>query len=247
MNKSHFYKWLNTLVNNPKMLLHYLFPKKSSYSQVWEDIILDFIFEWKNMGFYIDIWANHPKRLSNTLLFYKKWWSGINIEPNVNLYRWFLWSRKRDINLNIGIGPTNWEDLDFFVIHPDTLSTFDVESARQYEKEWHEIVEIKKVPIISLNDVYMNYVHDKQVDFMSIDTEWYDMEVLQSNDWQRNRPWFVIVETLEYKRNWFGKKLNDLYDPYFQDKNYHKYADTYINTIYISDEYAKKYKLAIMI
>ena len=71
------------------------------------------------------------------------------------------------------------------------------------------------------------------------------MQVLESNDWTKHRPGFLILETLEYKKNGFGKKLNTIYDPYFEKIKYYKYADTYINTIYISEEYIKKYKLAM--
>jgi hypothetical protein len=70
------------------------------------------------------------------------------------------------------------------------------------------------------------------------------MEVLKSNDWEKNRPGFVILETMEYKKNGFGKKLNGTYDDFFQNIRYYKYADTYVNTIYISEEYAQKFKLA---
>ncbi len=216
-----------------------------SYSQAGEDLVLDFIFECKKTWFYIDIGANHPARLSNTLLFYKKWWSGINIEPNVTLFKAFLQKRNRDINLNIWVGPTSNTSLDFYIIQPDTLSTFDTDSAKLYEVEWHPIIQIQKIPIISLNDIFVKYVWNREVDFISIDTEWYDMQVLESNDWSKNRPNFVILETLEYKKNGYGKKLNYIYDDYFMPKKYYKYSDSYINTIYISSEGAEKYKLSI--
>jgi len=48
-----------------------------SYSQKGEDIILRRILGEKEVGFYIDIGAHHPKRFSNTYLFYKKGWRGI--------------------------------------------------------------------------------------------------------------------------------------------------------------------------
>ena len=130
-------------------------------------------------------------------------------------------------------------------MQPDTLSTFDADSAELYEKEWHTILQVQKIQITSLNDIYLKYVWNKRVDFISIDTEWYDMQVLESNDWNKNRPDFLILETLEYKKNWYGKKLNNIYDDYLATKKYYKYADTYINTIYISTEGIEKYKLSI--
>ena len=58
-----------------------------------------------------------------------------NIEPNVSLFKTFLQKRRRDINLNIGVGPISDSSLDFYIMQPDTLSTFDADSAELYEKE----------------------------------------------------------------------------------------------------------------
>ena len=43
-----------------------------SYSQEGEDMVLQRIFAQKEYGFYIDVGAHHPKRFSNTYLFYKR-------------------------------------------------------------------------------------------------------------------------------------------------------------------------------
>lgn len=51
-----------------------------SWSQEGEDQILCRIFEGQKGGFYIDIGAHHPKRFSNTYLFYHR--AGIAREEN---------------------------------------------------------------------------------------------------------------------------------------------------------------------
>src|SRR5690242_3324544 len=51
-----------------------------SYSQEGEDRILHSIFETVADGFYVDIGAHHPKRFSNTYLFYQRGWRGINVD-----------------------------------------------------------------------------------------------------------------------------------------------------------------------
>ena len=58
------------------------------------------------------------------------------------------------------------------------------------------------------------------------------MEVLKSNDWKKFRPHFIILETMEYRKDDEGKKLNNIFDPYMQELGYKKVADTYVNTIY---------------
>src|SRR3989344_9673220 len=56
---------------------------KNSYSQRGEDIVIDHLLKHKKIGFYIDVGANDPIRFSNTNRFYKRGWTGINIEPDV--------------------------------------------------------------------------------------------------------------------------------------------------------------------
>ncbi len=74
----------------------------NSFAQFGDDIIIEKLLG-KRKGFYIDIGANHPDRFSNTKRFYVNGWRGINIEPNPISYNKFL-KRKKDVNLNIGIG-----------------------------------------------------------------------------------------------------------------------------------------------
>ena len=68
-----------------------------SYSQEGEDMILRRLFEKQKTGFYVDVGAHHPKRFSNTFFFYKKGWSGINIDAMPNSMRLFDKIRPRDI------------------------------------------------------------------------------------------------------------------------------------------------------
>ncbi len=213
-----------------KILLK-LFGIRLIYSQCGEDFIIESLIPKKTKGFYVDVGSNHPIKLNNTLLFYKKGWSGINIEPNTSRMWSFKILRRRDENLNIGIGKDKTK-LKFHIFKESTLSTFDEESASAYTKMGHQIKKIIDVPVLPLSEVLEEHANNREIDILSVDTEGYDMEVLESNDWTRFRPNFVIIETLEYEKNKKGKKLNHIFDPFMESKNYKKIADTYINTIY---------------
>lgn len=202
-----------------------------SYSQTGEDMILDFLLNGKKRGCYVDIGAYDPKRFSNTYFFYKKGWSGITIEPNYKKHRAFLRVRPRDTHLNIGVGRVQ-ETLDFFVFDSDTLSTFSKETAEEYKKLGHNCLEVRKVDVYPLKDIFAKYLNNRKIDSMSIDTEGSDMVALETNDWNLYRPAFIIVETALYQKESLGKKINNTYDPYFESIGYEKIADTYLNTIY---------------
>ncbi len=205
---------------------------KYSYSQTGEDLILDFFLKGKKSGFYMDIGAYHPVSLSNTYRFYKRGWKGINIEPNHNKFHLFEKQRTRDMNLNVGIGPHE-ASAPLFIFDADTLSTFSREAAENYKSIGHSIVETKEVELMPLKKIFEKYAKDEKIDFLSVDTEGYDLEVLKTNDWELYRPSLIVLETVEYGKELLGKKLNDTYDPFMEAIGYKKIADTYINTIYI--------------
>lgn len=229
--------WCKMLMDNPRRLAEYLLGKKS-YSQTGEDLILSHYLTNKEWC-YVDVGANHPSIINNTYLFYKKGWRGINIEPNVILHKNLKRKRKRDINLNIWIGESEG-NLEFYTVDPHTLSTFDKEAAEQYKKQGHKVSDVTKVPILPLSEVFEKYLGERTIDFMSVDTEGFDMQVLKSNDWDKYKPGFIVLETIEYSRTGGGKKINQEYDSFLEEKGYMKFADTYINTIYLEKQYGHK-------
>ena len=173
----------------------------SSYGQYHEDLVLDILFSCKNEGFYIDVGANDPEELSNTKRFYEKGWSGINIEPTPHLYEKLCVSRKRDINLNVGIAPERGE-MPFYIMSADTLSSFDKEAALKSGKiHGAKLLDDISIQVLPLNEIFDLHVRGRCVDILSVDVEGFDLDVLKSNDWERNRPYALIVEINQDESN----------------------------------------------
>lgn len=199
-----------------------------SYSQKDEDVVIDKYFNYKNNGFYVDVGAYDPTRLSNTKRFYKKGWRGINIEPDINGYSNFLQQRPEDINLNIGIGKDN-KELTFYVMTPNTLSTFSEEEKNEYLKKGYYLKETSKVQVLPLKDVLNNYCKDREIDFMSIDAEGHDMEVLESNDWDKYKPKIICIESYIHSKEVLK---NSEFEKYLNLKGYEEFYDNQINSLY---------------
>lgn len=211
---------------------HYLWIVQLSHSSTGEDVILDWIMKKKHW-FYIDIWWYDPMYWNNTYLFYKKWWQWISIEPNKIGIKKFIKKRPRDINLQLAAWSTN-NELTFYVFDDPTISTCNSETVQRYIDAWYKVVDTYTVPIWTLEKICDTYVKDKQIDILSVDVEWWDMNVLESNNWEKYRPTYIILETVEYAKNGVNTwtKQNDIFDPYLKSKGYWVIAETGINTIY---------------
>lgn len=166
---------------------------KNSYSQWGDDIVIDSLLKNKKKGFYVDIGAYDPSRFSNTKKFYLRGWSGINIEPDPTKIQDFNIQRPRDINLNIGIGNKRGV-MKFYKFSPNTLSTFSEKRAKENQKLGFKLLEIKTIHVQKLANVLEKYIKNKEINFFSIDTEGFDIEVLKGNNWKKFKPRVICVE-----------------------------------------------------
>lgn len=167
---------------------------RGSYSMNFEDVIIDKLLDRKMAGFYVDIGANDPLNSNNTMRFYRKGWSGINIEPNTRCYREIVKRRRRDINLNIGVGKEA-SKCTFYSFIPETRSTFSTAVADRLIKNGLKLMEKNEVEIWPLSEVLDKYRPNQTIDFMTIDTEGYDDQVILSNDWEKYRPAIICIES----------------------------------------------------
>jgi len=207
---------------------------KLSFSQCGEDLICWFLLDLLAIRkpAYVDVGAHDPVRLSNTALFHLLGSRGINIEPDPRLFASFPRARPGDINLNIGIARAAGT-LTFFRMSDPALSTFSESEARRMEaEEGIAITERIQVPVRPLGEVLVE--NRWQPDFMSVDAEGTDIEVLESFDLARLRPAVVCVETISFSLSMAGKK-NAALQKLMAGAGYLAYADTYINTIYVDE------------
>lgn len=176
---------------------------KFSYSQEGEDIILDKIFEGKKDGFYVDIGAFHPFKYSNTQKLYEKGWNGINIEPNKGNCKLFNIARKRDINLNIGIGSKNATQT-YYTFEDPALNTFDHYNYEAVINSGQSrFLRSYKQEIKDPNYIINIYLKNKVVDFLNIDAEGFSYLIVESFLKKGIQPEVICLE-----REDMGKGLN---------------------------------------
>ncbi|MDO6746305.1 FkbM family methyltransferase [Gilvimarinus sp. 1_MG-2023] len=165
-----------------------------SYAQNYEDVILERIFKSVKQGFYVDIGACHPVYDSVTHHFYLKDWHGINIEPQPELFSELQHNRPRDTNLNVCIGSVNSKQ-NLYITSDVGTTTLDPTLAKSYQSSGKVIDEIV-VSVITLNDLWRNNVGARQVEFLKIDVEGLEAEILKSADFSLVTPQIIIIEAV---------------------------------------------------
>jgi FkbM family methyltransferase len=190
----------------PPILLSRLSPstaklsaQEECYSQEGEDLVAARILGDKpDGGFYVDVGAHHPTRHSNTYLFYRRGWRGINIDATPGSMAEFQRLRPRDINIErlVAADPT---PRSFYVFNEPALNTASraLANERPTENARYRIdneIELQPCTLASLLDEFLPT--GTSIDLMSIDVEGLDFDVLRSNNWERYRPTLLLVELL---------------------------------------------------
>jgi FkbM family methyltransferase len=169
-----------------------------SYSQEGEDMVLRRIFEGKGSGFYVDVGAHHPKLYSNTYYFYKKGWRGINIDAMPGSMKAFDNVRPNDINVEAAISDKE-ETLTYYYFNAPALNGFSkaISEERAGLKDV-KLLRTSEIKTRRLSDILKLHLPEGvKIDFMSVDVEGLDLQVLRSNDWEKYKPTYILAECLD--------------------------------------------------
>ncbi len=185
-----------------------LYITEISYATNFEDMIAKFYcnqHRGREGGFYVDVGALDPFRFSNTYALYLSGWRGINIEPRRDCIQKFEQYRKLDINLNIGIS-SEIRELDYYSFQEPAYNTTQKERADYVVQQgYSQLMNSYKIKALPLKEVFaLHDVPATGIDFLAIDVEGYELSVLQSNDWQLYRPFFIAMESLMSKENGYN-------------------------------------------
>ena len=173
-----------------------------SYSQNAEDVVLARALPAAS-GFYVDVGAGHPDIASVTKHFYELGWHGINIEPRSDAIALLEQERPRDINLQLAAGAVHGS-VDLYVVEGDPdLSTTDADDL-EYLRERGYGFTVETVPMRTLDTILEDH-GVTTIDFLKIDVEGSEADVLEGIDLARWSPTVVVIESI---RPW-SRERND--------------------------------------
>jgi FkbM family methyltransferase len=201
-----------------------------SYAQNFEDVILRRALCDVESGFYVDVGAADPDQHSVTRAFYERGWSGINVEPLDEYFQKLQQARPRDVNLKVALG----REAGLRTLHAFAgtgLSTLDPMIGAQHKAagfQGHEIA----VPVLTLGKVLEDCA-PPTVHFLKIDVEGSEKEVLEGMNFDRTRPWIILVEAVK------PMSTENSRGPWELLVTSHGYSFAYfdgLNCFYVSDE-----------
>ena len=209
-----------------------------SFSQAGEDVITAYFL--KEVGIpiekisYLDLGANHAKKLSNTYYFYKRGCRGVLVEANPDLISELKFYRNEDLVLNKCIGDTEGDTVEFYIMNGDGVSTVDKSAAEEMcriNPNLH-IEKIVSIGTITVSAILKKYFEEAPT-ILNIDIEGKEMDVLEEMDFKHYRPFVIIVEMIPYKMGITVDRKNNKIMEFMLSKGYVEYAFTGINSIFI--------------
>lgn len=179
----------------------------SHYAEFAEDVMVNRILKKIKKGFYVDIGAYHPYKGSLTYNLYNRKWNGINLDISKSSIDLFNIARPSDININCAVSEFNGETFYYEnspINQQNSLIPQD-ENQKKIKIQSYKLSEILKMQNIN------------SVDYINIDTEGNELEVLMGIDFSKINPTLFTIEDNSFDLNNEIKKKKIIY---LKEKNY---------------------------
>ena len=151
--------------------------------QVKQDLYAYIFFNGKREGFFIDIGAHDGRTINNTYLFEQIGWTGICVEPQPDIFDRLKQNRNCDV-YNVAIGNETRDDVEFIkATGVDMLSVLNSDMTEDHRKRIERNngkTEKIKIRMLTFQELMKHYPEKTYIDFISIDVEGSEMNVLKS-------------------------------------------------------------------
>jgi|688.fasta_scaffold543142_2 FkbM family methyltransferase len=223
-----FYKtflYYNIYIRNLKFFY------KNTLSQDKEDLFIKKFFKDKREGTYLDIGCFNPLLWNNTYLLYKKGWHGINVDIqkiNIDL---FNVARPDDINICCALYDKK-KILNLYNLQGENNSavmTIDKSHAEKMKFLFSKNIIKKKIQTLTFSEMIKNHkITINNIDFLNIDTEGSDFNILRSINIQKYKPKLICIEISQFTKQVDKKKILN----YLKSNNYKYIYKTSVSSFF---------------
>ena len=163
---------------------------KNIKSQIYQDIFVLYTLNWKRNGFFVEFGSTNGFDLSNSYLLEKDFgWKGILCEP-VSVWKEDLIKNRHSILDFRCVWKTSGEFLDLIVPSEPEFSKISILKNQKNLK----VKQLEKVETISLIDLLKTHNAPRNIDYLSIDTEGSEYEILKAFDFSKYRISIITSE-----------------------------------------------------
>lgn len=153
------------------------------------DFKLDSIFESKENGFFIELGGLDGITQSNTAFFeFSRNWRGILIEPSESGYQLCIKNRPNSISVNACCVSNDYNS-EFIKGDFNGISMASVDGNRLNSRD---LVTVRAATLEKILNEYL--VSNGDIDFLSLDTEGYEFNVLKGLNLDKYRPKYILIE-----------------------------------------------------
>lgn len=153
-------------------------------------------------GVCVDVGAYDAKWINNTWLMEKNGWRAYCIEPNPKCIPSLKKERKNV--LEYACGSVNKDNVDFYVYTVPTVGEAAgsglIDHCAGPQAEFHKTIFTRKekVKVRTLDWLMENEIKENHIDYLSIDVERNEMEVLRGTDLAKWNVSIMVIENLEH-------------------------------------------------
>lgn len=181
---------------------------------------------------YLDIGANHPWDCNNTALLYRRGARGVSIDANPDAVNLFKRERPDDVVVNVGAGPKQGMMTFYRFDKMSGRNSFSKEMVDQFKEiaPTARLNDTINIEVMTLNQIVDKFCGGKFPDFLSVDAEGLDYDLIDAADFSVTRPTMICVET----RNGRGDDVTSQIAPLVKSKGYVPLVRTWGNAFFLS-------------
>ena len=201
-------------------------------AQAGEDILIYDFFKDAPAGFFVEAGAYDGVAFSNTYLLETLGWKGLLVEPHPDYARLCELNRPGSVVRQAALGPEGASgEVEFTCADnqagaPLSFLSSDDKHSERCNKE-HCVLRKVRVPYTSLNDLLAGCTG--RVNFLSLDVEGMELEVLKGLAITRYRPEMILVES-------DGRRHDETIEAYLQDLGYYRVGSKGCNLFFVPAE-----------
>ena len=165
-------------------MTYYVTSSEEEKALVWK------YFGQKRDGVFIEVGANDPVHGSQTWLLEQNGWKGVLVEPQSAHYEKLRAQRKNSQVFQVACSSPDKEGEMDLLISVDTGG-----STLQKQRDTHgtQFIGTERVKVTTLDKV-LRQTGIEKVDFLSIDVEGHEIEVMRGLNFEKFRPSLILIE-----------------------------------------------------